>query len=64
MIIRCPLCGKMANIIVIDSRETGEGFRIRRRRECMLCKQRFTTYEEEKGNGSSGTAAGLQEPQE
>lgn len=45
MIAKCPLCGGMANLIVIDSRELPNEFGIRRRRECMLCKGRFTTYE-------------------
>ena len=43
--MRCPYCGK-TNSKVIDSRPTDEGNSIRRRRECIKCKKRFTTYEE------------------
>ena len=42
--MRCPYCGKIQNR-VIDSRMTKDGRAIRRRRECLLCKKRFTTYE-------------------
>jgi len=42
--LRCPYCGKIQNR-VIDSRMTKDGRAIRRRRECLLCKKRFTTYE-------------------
>ena len=41
--MRCPACG-FADSRVIDSRPTEEGS-IRRRRECLSCKKRFTTYE-------------------
>lgn len=41
--MRCPTCG-FADSRVIDSRPTEEGS-IRRRRECLSCKRRFTTYE-------------------
>jgi len=37
----CPYCGK--NTRVTDKRESSEG--VRRRRECLKCKKRFTTYE-------------------
>ena len=40
----CPFCGHNEDK-VIDSRETSEGAAIRRRRECMKCSRRFTTYE-------------------
>lgn len=40
----CPFCAH-ADTRVIDSRLLGEGDQIRRRRECMQCKARFTTYE-------------------
>ncbi len=40
----CPFC-KNSDSRVIDSRSPGEGFIIRRRRECLACKRRFTTYE-------------------
>lgn len=42
--MRCPYCGK-DNTRVIDSRPADEGDSIRRRRECDVCKKRFTTYE-------------------
>src|ERR1700740_2163090 len=42
--MKCPFCG-FANDKVVDSRETKEGELIRRRRECMKCAKRFTTYE-------------------
>ncbi len=42
--MRCPFCQDTENK-VIDSRESHEGSVIRRRRECLLCKRRFTTYE-------------------
>src|SRR3954462_10197194 len=40
----CPFCGHREDR-VIDSRETKEGDVIRRRRECLKCERRFTTYE-------------------
>jgi transcriptional repressor NrdR len=42
--LRCPYC-KANNDRVIDSRTSGEADAIRRRRECLECKGRFTTYE-------------------
>lgn len=42
--MRCPFCGHDESK-VIDSRPTDEGERIRRRRECLECARRFTTYE-------------------
>jgi transcriptional regulator NrdR len=42
--MRCPYCGYTESK-VIDSRPTDEGERIRRRRECLSCAKRFTTYE-------------------
>ncbi len=42
--IKCPYCGYEESK-VIDSRPTDEGKRIRRRRECLECSKRFTTYE-------------------
>jgi transcriptional repressor NrdR len=42
--VRCPFCQDAENK-VIDSRESHEGTVIRRRRECLQCKRRFTTYE-------------------
>lgn len=42
--MKCPFCGHEESK-VIDSRPTDEGERIRRRRECLKCGKRFTTYE-------------------
>lgn len=42
--MRCPFCGYEESK-VIDSRPTDEGEKIRRRRECLSCQKRFTTYE-------------------
>lgn len=42
--MRCPFCG-FAESKVIDSRAAEEGNSIRRRRECLSCVKRFTTYE-------------------
>lgn len=42
--MRCPFCG-YSESRVIDSRPAEEGATIRRRRECMSCQKRFTTYE-------------------
>ncbi len=42
--LNCPFCGHL-NDKVIDSRESKEGDAIRRRRQCLACERRFTTYE-------------------
>ena len=42
--MKCPFCG-YAESKVIDSRPAEEGSTIRRRRECLSCQKRFTTYE-------------------
>ena len=42
--MRCPFCGAQ-DTKVIDSRLSGEGDQVRRRRQCTVCKERFTTYE-------------------
>ena len=42
--MKCPFCA-YAESKVIDSRPAEEGATIRRRRECLACKKRFTTYE-------------------
>ncbi|MGN6485909.1 MAG: transcriptional regulator NrdR [Thermomicrobiales bacterium] len=42
--MQCPFCGARDSR-VIDSRELSDGAAIRRRRECIKCHQRFTTYE-------------------
>ena len=43
--MRCPKCGGIEDK-VIDSRLSKDGYSIRRRRECIVCEFRFTTYEE------------------
>ena len=42
--MKCPYCGEMDSK-VIDSRPTEDNEKIRRRRECLACGKRFTTYE-------------------
>ena len=42
--MKCPFCGHPEDKVV-DSRESKEGEAIRRRRECLKCERRFTTYE-------------------
>lgn len=42
--MRCPFC-RVDNDKVIDSRACEDGFSIRRRRECLQCERRYTTYE-------------------
>ena len=42
--MKCPFCNHLEDKVV-DSRETKEGDTIRRRRECLACERRFTTYE-------------------
>lgn len=42
--MKCPYCGYLEDKVV-DSRPADEGARIRRRRECLSCGKRFTTYE-------------------
>jgi len=42
--VKCPFCGE-AKDKVVDSRESGSGDAIRRRRECLSCGRRFTSYE-------------------
>ncbi len=42
--MKCPFCG-FADSKVIDSRPADDGSTIRRRRECLACQKRFTTYE-------------------
>ena len=43
--MRCRFCGNMESKVV-DSRQSEDGLKIRRRRECLKCGARFTTYEE------------------
>ncbi len=42
--MHCPFCGE-ADTKVIDSRLVADGDQVRRRRECLSCKERFTTFE-------------------
>jgi transcriptional repressor NrdR len=42
--VKCPFCGHLADKVV-DSRESKEGEAIRRRRQCLKCGRRFTSYE-------------------
>ncbi len=42
--MRCPYCGHLEDKVV-DSREAQDGLATRRRRECLACARRFTTYE-------------------
>jgi transcriptional repressor NrdR len=42
--MKCPFCGFLEDKVV-DSRESREGDAIRRRRECLKCERRFTSYE-------------------
>ena len=42
--MKCPFCGHIEDKVV-DSRESKEGESIRRRRECLRCERRFTSYE-------------------
>ncbi|MBQ7036526.1 MAG: transcriptional regulator NrdR [Clostridia bacterium] len=46
--MKCPYCDTQDSK-VLDSRPTEEGASIRRRRECLKCKRRFTTYEKIEG---------------
>jgi transcriptional repressor NrdR len=43
-LMRCPFCGNLEDKVV-DSREAKDGDSIRRRRECLGCEKRFTSYE-------------------
>lgn len=42
--MKCPACGNLESK-VLDSRPSGDGTSIRRRRECLKCQRRFTTFE-------------------
>lgn len=42
--MKCPFCGDQESKVV-DSRHSEDGVSIRRRRECLACQRRFTTYE-------------------
>lgn len=43
--MHCPFCGHVETKVT-DSRLAAEGRQIRRRRECLSCEERFTTFEE------------------
>ena len=43
--MKCPFCGHLEDKVV-DSRESKDGLTIRRRRECLACSRRFTSYEQ------------------
>jgi len=43
-LVNCPFC-KTDSDKVVDSRPAEDGFAVRRRRECLACKKRYTTYE-------------------
>jgi transcriptional repressor NrdR len=42
--VRCPKCGSLDDRVV-DTRQSEDGTAVRRRRECLTCQRRFTTYE-------------------
>lgn len=44
LIVKCPFC-ESTEIKVVDSRDTESQDAVRRRRECLVCQRRFTTYE-------------------
>ncbi|XLQ20324.1 MAG: transcriptional regulator NrdR [Candidatus Moraniibacteriota bacterium] len=44
--MKCPFCKKPQQTKVVDSRSIKKGRAVRRRRECLKCSERFTTYEE------------------
>ena len=46
--MKCPFCAK-SDTQVLESRSVDEGSIIRRRRKCLRCKKRFTTYEKARG---------------
>ena len=45
--MKCPFCSYQESKVV-DSRPTDDGTVIRRRRECISCERRFTTYEKDR----------------
>ncbi|MFN9369852.1 MAG: transcriptional regulator NrdR [Planctomycetia bacterium] len=60
--MRCPFC-RIDNDRVIDSRSGDDGASIRRRRECLACRRRFTTYERlERQTLSVVKKGGVREP--
>jgi transcriptional repressor NrdR len=59
--VRCPFC-KEDSDKVIDSRSSDAGRIIRRRRECLACKRRFTTYEKSASSSSASSRDGSRVP--
>ena len=57
--MRCPFCGQSESKVV-DSRPADEGSSIRRRRECLACRKRFTTYETVESLPTGGHQEGRQ----
>ena len=51
--MHCPFCGH-EETKVTDSRLAGEGTQIRRRRECLSCGERFTTFETRRAGHAAG----------
>ena len=60
--MRCPYCGYRESKVV-DSRPADEGASIRRRRECLSCEKRFTTYETVEISAYGGHQEGRQPPE-
>jgi transcriptional repressor NrdR len=50
LVVRCAACGH-TDSKVVDSRQSDDGGAIRRRRQCLACGQRFTTFERPEGLG-------------
>jgi len=42
--MKCPFCDNLEDK-VLESRESDDGMAVRRRRECLACRERFTSYE-------------------
>jgi len=62
--VRCPWCGRDDDRVV-DSREVDSGAAVRRRRECLACGRRFTTFERIEGMGLTVVKRdGFKEPYE
>src|SRR5919109_5492591 len=62
--VRCPWCGRDDDRVV-DSREVESGGAVRRRRECLSCHRRFTTFERIEGLGLTVVKRdGFKEPYE
>ena len=59
--MKCPYCAHLESKVV-DSRPSDEGASIRRRRECLACHKRFTTYETMEEPAPGGHQKGRQPP--